>query len=784
MTISLLSLADLDDRARSAWRDLVAHALEPDVFLEPELLEPAARHLPGGDAARMLVVADGERWLAAVPVLGRPKFADLWLPCLRSWRHPYTFSGTPLLRAETAERGAAGLVGAADGVRGRAFLALEHVTDGPVAAALMAAGAARPEPAFVHDRAVRAAVVDGAEDDALARAMNGKRRRELARTRRTLEAELGGPAQLVEVTDDPAGLDRFLALEAAGWKGEAGSALSSDPAHERFQRESAEAFRAQGRLHLLELRAGGRTAASVLALRSHGTLSTLKIGHDESLRRGTPGVHLMGDIATWAHGRGDVQLVDSCAVPDNPMINRLWPDRIGLLTLVLPAAGARGQLTRRLASRAVRRGGPATDGTRPGSGTGGAAPAAGAPGAAPGTQGRPAALRARAVAGPDAPAVFEAAWRRVEAARPDLPVSRTWAWTAAWLRHYGPRIPHELVVVEDQAGAPHGASLLVRHDRRYGPATVRWCYIGTGGEPQGEELCPEANLPAALPGEDAAVLDAVVDHALRRRWWHELRVERPREEDVRTFTGRWPADRMTVVDRTAYQYDLAALTDGQDVPDGLRGGPRRRVRTSLRAMAARGELTLQWAETAEEAAEILEELIVLHQGAWHAVGQPGVFASERFAGFHRELAPALVARGRATMIRVRCGDETIGCLYGFRDGDRLRAYQSGFRRFDDNRLRPGIVAHVLAMEAARRRGVALYDHLAGDARYKRELSTQDEPSRTVGYRRARLRLAAYDRARELRDRRAAAAEERSAGDAAPTAPGPPAAVSPAAGATG
>ncbi|WP_022929775.1 GNAT family N-acetyltransferase [Patulibacter americanus] len=767
MTASLLPLAGLDDRGRAAWAALCDDALEHNVFLEPAFLEPAARHLPGGDAARLLVVTDGEEWLAAVPVLARPKFADLWLPCLRSWRHPYTFSGTPLLRAGAAERAAAGLVAAIDGVASRAFLALEHVTDGPVAAALMAAGAARPAAAFVHDRAERAAVLRGPQDDALARAMNGKRRRELARTRRSLGAELGGEPALVETTDDPGALDQFLALEAAGWKGEAGSALASDPAHERFQRESAAAFAALGRLHLLELHAGDRTAASVLALRTPGpdaTLSTLKIGHDETLRRGTPGVHLMGDIASWAHARGDVALVDSCAVPDNPMINRLWPDRIGLSTLILPAAGARGELTRRLASRSVRAArtadavaaGAAGDGTT-GAASTGARGTRGIAASGPSTPGDATVLRARALEGPDAPAAFEAAWRAVEAARPDLPVSRTWTWTAAWLRHYGPRLRHELVVVEDGTGAPRGATLLVRHERRYGPATVRWCHVGTGGEPQGEELCPEANGPAATPGDDAAVMTAVCDLALRRRWWHELRVERIAEEDAPAFVDRWPADALTVVDRTAYQYDLAGLTPEQDIPGGLRGGPRRRVRTTLRAMAARGPLTLDWAETAEDAGDVLEELIDLHQDAWQAVGKPGVFSSASFVGFHREVAPLLVAAGRATMVRVRCGEETIGALYGFRDGDRLRAYQSGFRRFDDNRLRPGIVAHVLAMEAARTRGVALYDHLAGDARYKRELSTREEPSRTYGYRRARLRLKAYDKARELRDRRAAEA---------------------------
>lgn len=362
------------------------------------------------------------------------------------------------------------------------------------------------------------------------------------------------------------------------------------------------------------------------------------------------------------------------------------------------------------------------------------------------------ALRARVVDVRSA----EAAWRAIEAVRPDLPVSRGWTWTAAWLRHFGPHLRHELLVVEDSGGAPVGAGLLVRRVHGIHGIGVRRTYVGTGGEPGGERLCPEVNLPAAVPGADGAVLDAVVAFAETRRWWDELRIERADDPGVRGLLARWSPRRVETETMPAYQYELDALMPDQDIPGGLRGGPRRRVRTTLRAMAARGDLHLDWAEDAATGAEILEELIALHQDAWIAVGKPGIFASARFAGFHRELAPALVAAGRATMVRVSCGDETIAALYGFRDGDRLRAYQSGLRRFDDNRLRPGIVAHVMAMEAARLRGFAVYDHLAGDARYKQELSTTTAPTHSYAFRRRRFSLAVYDGVRDIRDRQALA----------------------------
>ena len=43
------------------------------------------------------------------------------------------------------------------------------------------------------------------------------------------------------------------------------------------------------------------------------------------------------------HEEPAVELLDSCADPNNAMINRLWPDRRTLQTTLLPAAGLKGR---------------------------------------------------------------------------------------------------------------------------------------------------------------------------------------------------------------------------------------------------------------------------------------------------------------------------------------------------------------------------------------------------------------------------------------------------------
>jgi hypothetical protein len=44
------------------------------------------------------------------------------------------------------------------------------------------------------------------------------------------------------------------------------------------------------------------------------------------------------------HARGDLSWMDSCADPGNWMMNRIWPDRRGMATMVMPGASLAGSL--------------------------------------------------------------------------------------------------------------------------------------------------------------------------------------------------------------------------------------------------------------------------------------------------------------------------------------------------------------------------------------------------------------------------------------------------------
>jgi hypothetical protein len=338
--IDLLDPLQLTPTQIGAWRDLAARAAEPNPFLDPAVVLPAVRHLPGGERVRLLTARRGDHWIGAVPVRAARRWRRYPLPCTVAWSHPYCFLGTPLLAADDQERAARAIVSAPDALDGHP-LVLETVrTDGPVAQALREAADDRFIYALHTEQ--RAALDRRPVDDYVDSHRSGKRRREAKRLRNRLARELGAPAELRDLGASPRAVERFLALEAAGWKGAEETALASDPAHAAFFREVCAAPTATVQTHLLELGGPERAAAMLFTLVAGDTAFAVKLAHDETLAAGAPGVQLMADSAGWFHARTTAQRFDSCASPDNPMINALWPDRRPIATLAIPGTGARG----------------------------------------------------------------------------------------------------------------------------------------------------------------------------------------------------------------------------------------------------------------------------------------------------------------------------------------------------------------------------------------------------------------------------------------------------------
>ena len=128
------------------------------------------------------------------------------------------------------------------------------------------------------------------------------------RTRRLAER---GAVTLVEAgpADARAAFEDLLALEAAGWKGERGTAMASRPATLRFYSEVVDWAAARGSLRLALLRLDDRPLAGLLGLEEDGVHYLLKCAYDPAESAHSPVKVLLRDAVERAFA-GELRRVE------------------------------------------------------------------------------------------------------------------------------------------------------------------------------------------------------------------------------------------------------------------------------------------------------------------------------------------------------------------------------------------------------------------------------------------------------------------------------------------
>ena len=315
------------------WRDLVARALEPNVFYDPAFALAAAPVF--GTTTGAILVRQNGRLIGLFP--GRIERRYGFVATLRGWTHPYAPLGVPLVDRDASEAAIGAFLDAicADG---SCLVLLPMLTrDGAFAAALSRVLARRGGAAIGFDEHARALLAPGEDRAAyLDHAVAHKKRKELRRQRRRL-ADSGA----VELTTArkpaavAAALADFLALEAGGWKGRSGSAASAHPPIRAFMEAALAALAADGHARIDRLLQGGRPLAAAITLRSGATSWFWKTAYDEANGRASPGVQIALDLTRELLADASVARVDSCATADHPMIDHLWRDRLALADLLI-----------------------------------------------------------------------------------------------------------------------------------------------------------------------------------------------------------------------------------------------------------------------------------------------------------------------------------------------------------------------------------------------------------------------------------------------------------------
>jgi len=322
---------------------LCSRTVEPNVFFNPRFLAPAMPRLEDREV-RLAVIRDGDeersRLRLLVPFSIERPTTPLGVSIMRTWASPFGPLGVPLVDRDDP----IGVLDDLVDMLGRPHLKLPRVfvlpdmrLDGPVARLLATVAEMRNLPLETTGRMERPILQSDLDGEAYLRAsLKAHHYREFRRLWRRLSS-LGTLEHVTARGPDEVriGLESFLSLEASGWKGQRGTAMVIDRFRAAFAREAVNGLAERDLCRVHSLTLDGKVIASLVVFVEAGTAYTWKTAYDESFGAYSPGTLLMIETTKQHLDDPNIETTDSCAVPDHPVMSRLWSERRPLGTIVL-----------------------------------------------------------------------------------------------------------------------------------------------------------------------------------------------------------------------------------------------------------------------------------------------------------------------------------------------------------------------------------------------------------------------------------------------------------------
>lgn len=341
LSVECLDWEEASDRLED-WHALTKECHETNVFLEPAFALSAAQHYPPAHRPFFLFVtkaaAPQDRGrLVGLFAISRPRGAGA--TSFRLWQPPEMPLANPLIHRE---HGFDVLDAVFAWLRreypaGRSLMYPAIQTEDAVATLLQRHAIARKLQVCQFEPRTRAILVkDTMVRERLLLKMGAKRSKELRRLRRRL-AEVGEISYRTANTgiDVRNATEEFLALEARGWKGLRGTAMLADPSLATFARTMTRRFAINGQCEIDGLFVDGRPVAMGVVLRVGSQAFFWKTAYDEDYAAYSPGVQLTLLLTQRLLDDPTIERINSCALPNHPMIDKIWPDRMIMVDLMV-----------------------------------------------------------------------------------------------------------------------------------------------------------------------------------------------------------------------------------------------------------------------------------------------------------------------------------------------------------------------------------------------------------------------------------------------------------------
>ncbi len=310
-------------------------------------------------------------------------------------------------------------------------------------------------------------------------------------------------------------------------------------------------------------------------------------------------------------------------------------------------------------------------------------------------------------------------WRVLET-RVGGPFFLSWTWIGPWIATLD--TPPLLLAVTDGEGTDIALGLFVQFVERRRGLPIRQMRLHDTGITSRDAITIEFNSLLCAPGMEAAAWHAAMRPLRAHGRWDEIVVSGATDATSSILAGLG-LGMYHRAETTSAHVDLTALreqgaTDADAYIATLGKNTRSQLRRSMRLYAERGPLRLDRCDDVER---FFAELGEHHEAKWQAVGGAGATANADYMAFHRRMMADALPKGEVELLRASAGGRPFGWLYNFVSRGRVLFYLSGFCTEEDNRLKPGLVTHALAIEHHLKGNAEIYDFMGGTNRYKTSL---------------------------------------------------------------
>lgn len=323
-------------------------------------------------------------------------------------------------------------------------------------------------------------------------------------------------------------------------------------------------------------------------------------------------------------------------------------------------------------------------------------------------------------------------WQELEYRTNNTGLTNSWTWVKTWLDYHAPVLKYSFIFGQHDEQIIGAALVVQAVYKRKGIPVVR-IHLGTG-------KYAEYNRLLVVPEHLNSFAVELVKTVQSQFRWSELHFDGfvPEHANALLRAGRNTGLLFQNEARKSPIFDFRKASDDgyQDVLSALGKNTRYHLRRSSRLFEETfGPLTVEWAETPEQAKAMLKELIDLHQARWTLVKhRTGAFDKEYLKAYFAGMIDTLKLwpQGRLIICRVKAGETTLGCLYHYVEDGHIMFTKGGIAQFEDAKMKPGLIAHVAFMDECWKRGLAeerhgnvglcKYDFLAGDEPYKDTLT--------------------------------------------------------------